>query len=131
MKKGFTLLELLIVIIIVGVLATLALPNFLRGVERARWAEAKSILGALRGAQIRYKAQHEVFSINNTLGELDVNLTGGAAGKFFTFSAADDPNNSTYIAAARRNSGDYNGETISINETGDFKYSNGVPAWIK
>jgi len=129
MKKGFTLLELLIVIIIVGVLATLALPNFLRGVERARWAEAKNILGALRGSQIRYRAQHEVFS--TALNDLDVNLTGGTTGKFFDFSAADDPNNPTYIARATRNSGDYNGQTISINQDGNFTYSAGVPAWLQ
>jgi len=48
MKKGFTLLELVIVLIIVGVLATLAVGQYGRMVERARGAEARSALGDIR-----------------------------------------------------------------------------------
>ena len=46
--KGFTLLELIIVIIIVGVLATLGFTQYGRMVERSRGAEARAILGDLR-----------------------------------------------------------------------------------
>jgi type IV pilus assembly protein PilE len=127
MKKGFTLLELLIVVIIVGVLATLALPNFLRGVERARWAEAKNILGALRASQIRYKAQYET-GYATSIGDLDVNITGGDVGKHFTFSVAND---ASRLATATRSKGDYEGQTISINVDGNFSYSAGVPTWLQ
>lgn len=48
MRRGFTLLELIIVIIILGVLATLGLTQYGRMVERSRGAEAKSILGDIR-----------------------------------------------------------------------------------
>jgi len=48
MKKGFTLLELLIVIIIVGVLATIGFTQYTAVVERSRGAEARQILGQLR-----------------------------------------------------------------------------------
>jgi len=48
MKRGFTLLELLIVIIIVGVLATLGLTQYSSVVEKSRGAEARQILGQLR-----------------------------------------------------------------------------------
>jgi len=127
MKKGFTLLELLIVVIIVGVLATLALPNFLRGVERARWAEAKNILGALRASQIRYKAQYETYTTN--LDDLDVNITaiqGNNTTKYFEFSV--DNNNESLATATRRN--DPERKKVSINETGGFNYTN-VPAWLQ
>lgn len=49
-KNAFTLLELIIVIIIVGVLASLALPRFFRVIEGARATEAVSTIGALRQA---------------------------------------------------------------------------------
>jgi prepilin-type N-terminal cleavage/methylation domain-containing protein len=48
MRRGFTLLELLIVIIIVGVMATLGLSQYSQVVERSRGAEARQILGQLR-----------------------------------------------------------------------------------
>jgi len=46
--KGFTLLELLVVVIILGVLATLGLTQYTASVEKSRGAEARSILGQLR-----------------------------------------------------------------------------------
>ena len=48
MKKGFTLLELVIVIIIIGVLATLGFAQYVRMVEKARGAEARGIIGTIR-----------------------------------------------------------------------------------
>jgi prepilin-type N-terminal cleavage/methylation domain-containing protein len=48
MKKGFTLLELIVVIIILGVLATLGLGQYGRMIEKSRAAEAKVILGSMR-----------------------------------------------------------------------------------
>ena len=48
MKRGFTLLEILIVIVIIGVMATLGLTQYNAVVERSRGAEARQILGQLR-----------------------------------------------------------------------------------
>jgi len=46
--KGFTLLELIVVIIIVGILATLGFVQYTRVIEKGRRAEAASILGTIR-----------------------------------------------------------------------------------
>ena len=62
MKKGFTLLELVIVVIIVAVLAGLGIPQFVKTVERARAAEAVGTLGALRSAQLRYYAEYSAYT---------------------------------------------------------------------
>lgn len=50
-KKGFTLLELIIVIVILGIMATLALVQYGRVVEKSRGAEAKAIIGAIRAEE--------------------------------------------------------------------------------
>lgn len=48
MKKGFTLIELIIVIIIVGVLAILGLSQYRAAIERSRGAEAAQVISELR-----------------------------------------------------------------------------------
>ena len=52
--RGFTLAELMVVVVILGVLATLALFSFRKHVAAARTAEATQFLGAVRAAQESY-----------------------------------------------------------------------------
>jgi len=53
-KKGFTLIELMIVVAIIGILAAIAIPNFLRFQARAKQSEAKQNLGAIYTAYTTY-----------------------------------------------------------------------------
>lgn len=46
-KAGFTLLEILVVVMIMGILTSIALPNYRRSVQRARVAEAQTLLRAV------------------------------------------------------------------------------------
>jgi prepilin-type N-terminal cleavage/methylation domain-containing protein len=70
-KKGFTLIEVLIVIIIIGILAAIALPQYVSTLEKARSAEALGALGSMRSAMDRY--WYEQISQNGyvTLTSLD------------------------------------------------------------
>lgn len=68
MRKGFTLLELIIVIIIIGVLATLGFSQYVRVVEKGRTAEAKAILGSLRTAQEAYNLEYGTYGVVANLG---------------------------------------------------------------
>ena len=53
-KRGFTLLEILIAIIIIAVLAGLAVPMYKAQVDKARAAEAIRILGDIRRSMTRH-----------------------------------------------------------------------------
>lgn len=75
MKRGFTLLELIVVIIIVGILATMALTQYGRTIERSRSAEARALIGAQRKDAAAY------FMTNGTLSGIVVADVGiGTAG---------------------------------------------------
>lgn len=50
MKKGFTLIEMLVVVLIIGILSAVALPNYRKSVEKARTAEAWTILKSINDA---------------------------------------------------------------------------------
>ena len=63
-SKGFTLIELMIVVAIIGVLAAIALPNFLRFQCRATQSEAKTNLGGIRVCQEAYFAEHKKYGNN-------------------------------------------------------------------
>jgi type IV pilus assembly protein PilA len=60
-RRGFTLIELMIVVAIVGILSAIAIPSFLRFQLRAKSSEGKLNLGAIHSAQIAYRAVFDTF----------------------------------------------------------------------
>jgi prepilin-type N-terminal cleavage/methylation domain-containing protein len=74
-RKGFTLVELAVVIVIIGVLAAFGVPQFLKSVERSKAAEAFNYLSAIRSAQERYLAKEGVYASESYKGKLDITQT--------------------------------------------------------
>jgi type IV pilus assembly protein PilA len=50
-QKGFTLVELMVVVAIIGILSSIAIPNFQRFQRKSRQSEAKSLLGGIYAAE--------------------------------------------------------------------------------
>jgi len=72
-KKGYTLLELIIVVVVIGILASLAMPQYMKVTERAKAAEAKAILGAIRSSQYRQMAVNGTYA--SSIDDLDLNIS--------------------------------------------------------
>ncbi len=60
-QKGFTLIELMIVVAIIGILAAIAIPNFMTFRLKAKTSEAKSNLGSIRTCQEAYRAEKDLY----------------------------------------------------------------------
>lgn len=82
-RGGFTLLELLVVVVVIGILASLALPKFVKTIEKARIAEAKTWLGTVRSAMTRYRADHD--NHTTVLAQLDVDNPNNQNPRYYNY----------------------------------------------
>ena len=62
-KKGFTLIELMIVVAIIGILAAIAIPNFLKFQAKSKQSEAKTNLGAIFTGQVSFFGEQNAYGL--------------------------------------------------------------------
>ncbi|MEL0341723.1 MAG: prepilin-type N-terminal cleavage/methylation domain-containing protein [Deltaproteobacteria bacterium] len=93
---GFSLMEVMIVVVIIGILAALAYPNLEKYLKRARQTEAKTNLSAIYTAQKIYFTLHQSYA--EDINELDLSLVQGDP---YTFTM--EASKSTFKAQAEGN----------------------------
>ena len=107
--RGWTLLELVFVVVIIGVITAFAIPKFLSIIERSHASEGVEVLKSLLEAQRLYAFDHDG-SYAASLNSLDVNIGG-----LSYFNTPSVFNNAASLASIQRNTGAY---TLSINSSG-------------
>lgn len=81
-QNGFTLVELMVVIVIIGILAALAIPKFMDASTKAKFSEVPTVLSSYDNAQVAYVSERGSVG---AIGDLVLTLP---ASKWFTYTSS-------------------------------------------
>ncbi|MDJ0847064.1 MAG: prepilin-type N-terminal cleavage/methylation domain-containing protein [Myxococcota bacterium] len=108
-RRGFTLIEIMVVVAVVAVLASAAIPQFKRSLYKSRRTEALYGLRAIHDLQLDYYAEHQEYAdtfakLGEPLDSGTINAAGAFVGDQYTFTLdtwdLDGRQNANYRATA-------------------------------
>jgi prepilin-type N-terminal cleavage/methylation domain-containing protein len=130
-RGGFTLVELAVVVVIIGVLAAFGVPRFLQSVERSKASEAFAYLNAVRTGQERYHAREGTYA--SAVTELDIQVP---TPKYFTVgtiaagSSSSLEDSWTLTLTRAGSSAGYGAYTVIFTDQGFDSENSTIPADI-
>jgi type IV pilus assembly protein PilE len=114
-KRAFTLIEVTIVVVILGILAAIALPRLQQQQELAHFSRAVTVVRSFHTAQERYRLDNAGYAA--ACGSLDVSVN--LSGEFDTLTCL-----ATGAVSVRRSSGKCTGYVLTANQNGTLTLSN-------
>lgn len=126
--KGFTLVELMIVVVIIGVLASIALPAYNDHVRRGKMAEATSTLADLRFRMERYYQDNRRYATASGGTDCGAVMPVSPAVKYFAYTCdVTTGGDQTFVITATGDAGEgMSGYTFTIDE-GNVKQTTTFP----
>lgn len=119
--KAFTLVELMIAVVILSILITLAIPTYMRMVERAKQREAVATLNTIYAAERVYRTERQIYVSDWAALNLDNPDIGQTD---FSYAFVGAPGANVFTVRARRRTGPFaNTGAITINQTGNLGFS--------
>ena len=114
LEQGFTLVELMVVIVIVGILSAVALPNFMSQTDKAKATEATTKISALlKEAYSEYQYDGDIKEVTTTMKAKDGPIdTASLTGKFTYTLPAASGNVFNILATGKADDDQLNGKLI-------------------
>lgn len=120
-SRGFTLMEILTVVVVIGILAGLGIPQYQKTIAKARSAEASTNLKTLHMAQKIYRIDEGAFfgDATATLAEINEGLSIELEEEYYDISIVGTSTANSYTARATRKDGASNAfGQFEINQDG-------------
>ena len=98
-RKGFTLVEVMVVVAIVGILSAVALPQYITTLEKSRSAEAVSNIGSLRSSFDRYWYQNAAGTTD--IDDLDIDNPNSVTNRLYQYEITNSCTSTARIYTIR------------------------------
>jgi prepilin-type N-terminal cleavage/methylation domain-containing protein len=113
-KKGFTLVEMMIVVAIIAILAGIAVPQYTKYVMKSKAAEPSRFMKQIADAEVTYYSTHSKKYVKGDTGPLGVDIPTSTMFDYNVTTDANQTNCFTVYAVGKVTSGDVSGRVISL-----------------
>jgi prepilin-type N-terminal cleavage/methylation domain-containing protein len=132
-QNGFTLVELMVVVVIIGILASLAIPRFMGVTDKAKLSEFKPILKQAVTLYNAYYQEHETYkTTSGTIegGNQDIGFDLPDGESRFIYKSVESDDGVTVIAELKKKIGKYEiGSSADMNEKLEKNKGGGTIQW--
>jgi type IV pilus assembly protein PilE len=115
-QTGFTLIELMIVVAIIGIIASYAFPSYVESVRKANRAEAKSLMLQVANQQERYYTENNAYGALTAIGNTTASLATDSGRHNITVTLSNSDAN--YIITATPVETDPTCGNLTLSNTG-------------